>query len=80
MRGQLKNHGFQTNQTNKYAAVTAAKVKGIPIFIKSLNLTSCLSFLSNPQATMLAEAPIGVRLPPKLAPISRPKRNNDGLT
>src|SRR3989338_1210795 len=72
-------HLLQTNHTNRYAAATATKVKGNPIFAKSLNITSQPSFLSRPQATILAEAPMGVIFPPRLVPISKPKRNSDGL-
>ena len=70
---------FQTSHMNAYAAATAAKVKGRPIRVNSINLTGCPSFLSRPLATILADAPIGVIFPPRLVPMSRPKRNKEGL-
>lgn len=51
----------------------ADSVKGMPILKKSALATSCPSFLRMPMAVMLAEAPMGVMLPPSVAPESRPK-------
>ena len=53
-------------------------VKGTEIFINCRKDTGCPSFFRIPQATILADAPIGVRLPPRLAPISRPNINRAG--
>ena len=63
---------------NRYAALTAARVKGSPIETNFPKMTGYPSFFRIPQATILADAPIGVIFPPRLAPISRPKRNNEG--
>ena len=52
---------------------TADRVKGIPIRTKSRVLTSYPSFRRMPMPAMLAEAPMGVQLPPSVAPDSRPK-------
>ena len=58
----------------------AAKVKGMPILKKSEFLTVYPSFLSIPIPVMLADAPIGVQLPPRVAPERSPKYNTVGST
>ena len=63
------------NQTDKYSANTALKVNGTEIFINSLFLTLCPFSLNIPKETIFAEAPIGVKLPPKVAPIKSPKKS-----
>ena len=71
----FKYYYLQTNHINKYPAPKAAIVRGTPIFIKSLKETSYPSFFNNPTAAILADAPIGVKLPPKVAPDNKPKYN-----
>jgi len=61
-----------------YAAVTAAIVKGKPIEANSLKLTGYPFFRSRPVAAILVDAPIGVILPPRVAPIKSPKRKSSG--
>ncbi len=51
----------------------ADRVKGMPILKKSEFLTSLPSRRRMPMAVMLAEAPMGVMLPPRVAPERRPK-------
>ena len=58
--------------------MTAVRVKGTPIFMKSAKLTSWPSLRSMPTPAMLAEAPMGVRLPPRVAPTRRPKNRKCG--
>ncbi len=53
--------------------MTAVRVKGTPIFMKSPKEVECPSFFRMPTAVMLALAPIGVMLPPSVAPVRRPK-------
>lgn len=53
--------------------------KGRPILMKSPNLTWCFSLRNKPTATTLADAPIGVILPPSEVPISSPNKNSSGL-
>ena len=52
--------------------MTAARVKGTPYFMKVVALTSCPSLRKMPMPAMFADAPIGVRLPPSVAPQSSP--------
>ena len=63
---------LQTNQMKRYPTVPAVRVKGTPIFMKSPKEVECPSFFRMPTAVMLALAPIGVMLPPRVAPESRP--------
>ncbi len=58
----------------------AARVKGTPMRIKSLFFTSCPSLRKMPMPVILADAPMGVRLPPRVAPESRPKYKTVGST
>ena len=58
--------------------MTAVSVNGMLIFMKSRNLTSYPSFLSIPTPAMLADAPMGVRLPPKVAHTRSPKNRKYG--
>ena len=51
----------------------ADRVKGMPILKKSPLETSWPSLRRMPMPVMLAEAPMGVQLPPRVAPDSRPK-------
>ena len=51
----------------------AARVKGMPILKKSELLTSWPLRRRMPMPVMLAEAPMGVQLPPRVAPDSKPK-------
>ena len=47
----------------------AERVNGIPILKKSEFWTSQPSLRRMPMAVMLAEAPMGVMLPPRVAPL-----------
>ena len=78
-KGGHLHHLLQINQTNREAVITATRVNGNPILINCLNLRTCPSFFKIPDATILAEAPIGVILPPTLAPINKPNRKREGL-
>jgi len=55
-----------------YPETTAVSVKGMLIFMKSQLLGSKPFLRRMPSAVMLAEAPMGVRLPPSVAPHRRP--------
>lgn len=61
-----------------YPVATAASVNGTLIFIKSLALTSYPSFFRIPREVIFADAPIGVRLPPSVAPATSPKYSTVG--
>ena len=73
-------HFPHTSHRNTYAAPTATTVNGMPSFIKCVNFTGYPSFFNMPQATMLADAPMGVMLPHRLAPMRSPNKNSDGST
>ena len=67
-----------TNHRKIYPAVTAVSVNGTDILVKSLVFTSYPFFLSIPIPVILADAPIGVRFPPSVAPQRRPKYSRFG--
>ena len=75
----LYSYGLKTNQINIYAGITAARVNGTPIFKKSEFFTSYPSLRKIPIAVILALAPIGVKLPPKVAPHNKPKYRSNGF-
>ena len=56
-----------------YAGMIVAIVKGIPILKKSVFLTVYPSLRRIPIPVIFADAPIGVQLPPSVAPESNPK-------
>lgn len=60
--------------------MTAARVKGTEIFMNCPALTSYPSFLRIPIPVMFAEAPIGVRFPPRVDPTKSPKYRMYGET
>ena len=68
-----KQRQCQTSQQNRYPVLTATSVKGMPMRMKSPVLTSYPSLRRMPMAAMFADAPMGVRLPPSVAPVSKPK-------
>ena len=75
---------FQQGKGQDYAQISqmtmaperaAMSVKGMPMRMKSLVETLYPSFCRMPIPAMLAEAPMGVILPPSVAPMSRPNAN-----
>ena len=58
--------------------MVAVRVKGIPILKKSEFFTVYPSLRRIPIPVIFALAPIGVQLPPSVAPDSRPKYNTVG--
>lgn len=72
--GRIRRRQCQTSQMYAYPAVTAVSVKGTPIRMKSRKLTSQPCFFRSPTDAILADAPIGVRLPPSVAPQRSPKK------
>ena len=65
----------QISQMTMAPERAAMRVNGMPMRMKSLVETLYPSFCRMPIPAMLAEAPIGVMLPPSVAPISRPNAN-----
>jgi hypothetical protein len=57
---------------SKYPEITAVKVIGNPILKKSLKETEYPNFFNKPIPAIFAEAPIGVKLPPNVAPANKP--------
>ena len=73
-------HTPKNSQMKMYAGMMAASVKGIPMRKKSLFLTSYPSFRRIPMPVILADAPMGVQLPPRVAPERSPKYSAVGST
>ena len=65
-------HTPQNSQRLPAPTRTAASVKGTPMRRKSLVRTRSPFLRRMPMAAMLADAQMGVRLPPSVAPVSRP--------
>src|SRR5574344_1875887 len=73
----LKGHAH-TNQLKRYAVIIATHVSGPLIFMKAFALTSYPALCSIPSVVIFADAPIGVMLPPRVAPDSSPKYSRYG--
>ena len=71
-------HYAQINQITSAPDTAAISVKGTPILRKSFVETLYPSFCKIPMPAILADAPIGVMLPPRVAPMSKPKANRYG--
>jgi len=67
----LYNTYRHTSQIKRAEAAVVIKVKGMPIFSHWPKFIDTPCLRSMPTATTFAEAPKGVRFPPRQEPISR---------